>query len=104
MTEVSELFYLKTLTSDGENLTFLSEKVGFKPEDAFESRLCFFFPLENRNFADIRKRINNKFRVWVKWYEIERQKFGGLIELGLAMLISDFYLDQYWIKCLQINF
>lgn len=74
------------------------------------SNLVFvIFSLESRNFADIRKRINNNkwvtvIRVWVKWYEIERQKFGGLIELGLAMLISDFYLDQYWIKFLQINF
>lgn len=73
------------------------------------SNLVFvIFSLESRNFADIRKRINNKWvtviRVWVKWYEMERQKFGGLIELGLAMLISDFYLDQYWIKFLQINF
>lgn len=74
------------------------------------SNLVFvIFSLESRNFADIRKRINNNkwvtvIRVWVKWYEMERQKFGGLIELGLAMLISDFYLDQYWIKFLQINF
>lgn len=66
------------------------------------------FSLETRNFADICKRISIKWvtviRVWVNWYEIERQKFGGLIELGLAMLISDFYLDQYWIKFFQINF
>lgn len=74
------------------------------------SNLVFvIFSLESRNFADIRKRINNNkwvtvIRVWVKWYEMERQKFGGLLELGLAMLISDFYLDQYWIKFLQINF
>lgn len=74
------------------------------------SNLVFvIFSLESRNFADIRKRINNNkwvtvIRVWVKWYKLERQKFGGLIELGLAMLISDFYLDQYWIKFLQINF
>ena len=74
------------------------------------SNLVFvIFSLESRNFADIRKRINNNkwvtvIRVWVKWYEMERQKFGGLFELGLAMLISDFYLDQYWIKFLQINF
>lgn len=73
------------------------------------SNLVFvIFSLENRNFADIRKRISNKWvtviRVWVNWYEMEKQKFGGFIELGLAMLISDFYLDQYWIKFLQINF